>query len=185
MKLTETGFKDLYLLEPRVFEDSRGFFMESFNANVLRDLGLDYKFIQDNQSYSKQGVLRGLHYQNPPYAQTKLVRVLSGTILDVVVDLRKDQPTFGKHYSVELSAESKLQLYVPKGFAHGFSVLSDKAVVLYKCDAFYNKESDAGIRFDDPSLAIDWKIPPDQMIVSAKDRELPFLEKAKNSFKYS
>jgi len=134
MKLTETGFKDLYLLEPRAFEDSRGFFMESFNATVLRDLGLDFNFIQDNQSFSKEGVVRGLHYQNSPHAQTKLVRSLSGTILDVVVDLRREQPTFGKHYSVELSAENRLQLYVPKGFAHGFSVLSKSAVILYKCD---------------------------------------------------
>ena len=182
MKLTETGFKDLYLLEPRVFEDSRGFFMESFNANVLRDLGLDYKFIQDNQSYSKQGVLRGLHYQNPPYAQTKLVRVLSGTILDVVVDLRKDQPTFGKHYSVELSAESKLQLYVPKGFAHGFSVLSNSAEILYKCDNGYHPTSEGGLLYNDPVLKIDWGLPEDKISLSDKDKVNPILANANNKF---
>ena len=182
MKLTETGFKDLYLLEPRVFEDSRGFFMESFNANVLRDLGLDYKFIQDNQSYSKQGVLRGLHYQNPPYAQTKLVRVLSGTILDVVVDLRKDQPTFGKHYSVELSAESKLQLYVPKGFAHGFSVLSNSAEILYKCDNGYHPTSEGGLLYNDPVLKIDWGLPEDKISLSDKDKVNPVLANANYKF---
>jgi dTDP-4-dehydrorhamnose 3,5-epimerase len=182
MKLTETGFKDLYLLEPRFFEDSRGFFMESFNANVLKGLGLDYAFIQDNQSYSKQGVLRGLHYQNPPYAQTKLVRVLSGTILDVVVDLRRDQPTFGKHYSVELSAKSKLQLYVPKGFAHGFSVLSNSAEILYKCDNGYHPTSEGGLLYNDPALKIDWGLPEDKILHSDKDKVNPTLANANNKF---
>lgn len=182
MKLTETGFKDLYLLEPRVFEDSRGFFMESFNTNVLRDLGLDYAFVQDNQSYSKQGVLRGLHYQNPPYAQTKLVRVLSGTILDVVVDLRRDQPTFGKYYSVELSAKSKLQLYVPKGFAHGFSVLSNSAEILYKCDNGYHPTSEGGLLYNDPALKIDWGLPEDKIVLSDKDKVNPILANANYKF---
>ena len=182
MKLTETGFKDLYLLEPRVFEDSRGFFMESFNSNVLRDLGLDYTFIQDNQSYSKQGVLRGLHYQNPPFAQTKLVRVLSGVILDVVVDLRRDQPTFGKHYSIELTAKSRQQLYVPKGFAHGFSVLSSVAEILYKCDNFYHPECEGGVLFNDPALMIDWGVPEDKISLSDKDKINPVLSEANIKF---
>jgi dTDP-4-dehydrorhamnose 3,5-epimerase len=178
MKVTETGFKDLYLLEPRVFEDSRGFFMESFNAHVLKDLGLDFNFIQDNQSYSKYGVLRGLHYQNPPYAQTKLVRVLSGTILDVVVDLRRDQPTFGKHFSVQLSAESKQQIYVPKGFAHGFSVLSQDAEILYKSDKGYNPASEGGVLYNDPALMIDWGLPEDKISLSDKDKINPVLASA-------
>lgn len=175
----------LQVIEPRLFEDNRGYFFESYNQARFRDLGIDLCFVQDNQSLSSYGVIRGLHYQLAPHAQTKLVRVLQGSILDVAVDIRKGSPYYGKVFTIELSADNKKQLLIPIGFAHGFSVLSDKAVVLYKCDAFYNKESDAGIRYDDPSLAIDWKIPPDQMIVSAKDRELPFLEKAKNSFKYS
>ena len=182
MKLTETGFKDLYLLEPRVFEDRRGFFMESFNANVLRDLGLDYAFIQDNQSYSKQGVLRGLHYQNPPFAQTKVVRVLSGTILDVVVDLRRDQPTFGKHFSIKLTAESKQQLYVPKGFAHGFSVLSRDAEILYKCDNSYHPECEGGLLYNDPTLMIDWGVPADKISLSDKDKVNPVLSEANIKF---
>ena len=182
MKVTETGFKDLYLLEPRVFEDSRGFFMESFNAKVFEDLGLDFNFIQDNQSYSKYGVLRGLHYQNPPYAQTKLVRVLSGTILDVVVDLRRDQPTFGKHFSVELSAESKQQIYVPKGFAHGFSVLSKYADILYKSDNGYHPASEGGVLYNDPALMIDWGVPEDKISLSDKDKINPVLASANFKF---
>jgi dTDP-4-dehydrorhamnose 3,5-epimerase len=182
MKVTETGFKDLYLLKPRVFEDSRGFFMESFNAKAMEDLGLDFNFIQDNQSYSKYGVLRGLHYQNPPHAQTKLVRVLSGTILDVVVDLRRDQPTFGKHFSVELSAESKQQIYVPKGFAHGFSVLSKYAEILYKSDNGYHPASEGGILYNDPALMIDWGVPEDKISLSDKDKINPVLASANFKF---
>ena len=178
MKLTETGFNGLVVLEPKVFGDARGFFMESFNARILEQLGLEANFVQDNQSFSTAGVLRGLHYQNVPYAQTKLVRVLAGSVLDVVVDLRREEPTFGKWFSVELSSENKKQLYVPKGFAHGFVVLSDTAEILYKCDNYYNKESEGGLYFDDPALAIDWTIPKDKVTLSDKDKINPILAKA-------
>jgi dTDP-4-dehydrorhamnose 3,5-epimerase len=140
--------------------------------------------VQDNQSSSVYGVIRGLHYQLPPFAQSKLVRVLRGKILDVVVDIRKDSPTYGKVYSQILSSKNKKQLYVPHGCAHGFSVLSKKAELLYKCDSFYNKESEGGIRFDDPELGIDWKIPSGEEIVSDKDKELPLFKDSKNSFVY-
>ncbi|MGZ8539710.1 MAG: dTDP-4-dehydrorhamnose 3,5-epimerase, partial [Chitinophagaceae bacterium] len=159
MPFIPTKIPGLRVFEPKVFADSRGYFFESYNANIFRQEGIDIVFVQDNQSSSAYGVIRGLHYQLNPNAQTKLVRVLSGSILDVAVDMRKGSPTFGKSFTVELSAENKKQLFVPKGFAHGFSVLSEKAEVLYKCDGFYNKESEGGIRFDDPSLNIDWKIP--------------------------
>ncbi|MBA4056402.1 MAG: dTDP-4-dehydrorhamnose 3,5-epimerase [Marivirga sp.] len=178
MKLIETGFTGLYILEPIVFEDARGYFMESFNVRTLINAGLEANFIQDNQSFSVEGVLRGLHYQNVPYAQTKLVRVLSGSILDVVVDLRKDEPTFGKNYTVELSSENKRQLYVPKGFAHGFSVLSGSAEILYKCDNYYNREAEGGLLYNDPVLGIDWGIPENKIILSDKDAKNPTLAKA-------
>ena len=182
MKLIATGFEDLYLLEPQVFGDERGFFMESFNAKVFKDLGLDFNFIQDNQSLSKEGVVRGLHFQNWPHAQTKLVRVLSGAILDVVVDLRRDQPTFGKHFSVELSAEKKQQIYVPKGFAHGFSVLSESAEILYKCDVGYHPGSQGGVLYNDPSLGIDWRVPESKILLSEKDKVNPVLAEANLKF---
>lgn len=182
MKLSETGFKGLVVLEPRVFGDARGYFMESFNARTLGDLGMDAKFVQDNQSFSSFGVVRGLHYQNAPHAQTKLIRVLSGRILDVVVDLRRSESTFGKWYSVELSSENKKQLYVPRGFAHGFSVLSDTAEILYKCDSYYNKESEGGLYYDDPTLGIDWGIPTEKVLLSEKDKLNPMLVSAVFSF---
>lgn len=178
MKQIETGFSGLYLLEPRVFTDNRGYFMESFNSKILTGLGLDANFVQDNQSLSKKGVLRGLHFQNAPFAQTKLVRVLSGSILDVVVDLRKGQPTFGKNFSIELSDENRLQLYVPAGFAHGFSVLSETAQILYKCDNYYHPEAEQGLLFNDPALGIDWGIAEHHMILSEKDRKNPTLAEA-------
>ncbi|MGC3945935.1 MAG: dTDP-4-dehydrorhamnose 3,5-epimerase [Chryseolinea sp.] len=182
MKLIETGFRGLAVLEPKVFGDARGYFMESYNARVIADLGLEANFVQDNQSFSTQGVVRGLHYQNAPHAQTKLVRVLHGKILDVVVDLRRAEPTFGKWFSVELSSENKRQLYVPKGFAHGFAVLSDTAEILYKCDAYYNKESEGGLYFNDPALKIDWQISPDAAVLSDKDRVNPMLTNAVYNF---
>jgi dTDP-4-dehydrorhamnose 3,5-epimerase len=182
MKLTETGFKGLYILEPAVFADNRGYFMESFNAKMLADLRLDVNFIQDNQSFSTEGVVRGLHYQNAPYAQTKLVRVLSGSIRDVVVDLRKDEPTFGKNFTMELSAENKKQLYIPKGFAHGFSVLSSAADVLYKCDNYYHRDSEGGLLYNDPALGIDWGIPSHKIILSDKDLVNPALAMANFRF---
>lgn len=182
MKVKETEFKGLYILEPVVYQDNRGYFMESFNTKILTDAGLAANFVQDNQSRSSGGVLRGLHYQNAPHSQTKLIRVLSGVILDVVVDIRKDQPTFGKHFSIELSAENKIQLYVPKGFAHGFSVLSDTAEILYKCDDFYHRGSEGGILYNDPALGIDWGLPADGIILSEKDAVNPVLAKATYSF---
>jgi dTDP-4-dehydrorhamnose 3,5-epimerase len=178
MKLIETGFKGLVLLEPKVFGDNRGYFMESYNAKMLKSLGLDAEFIQDNQSSSKYGVVRGLHYQNAPYAQTKLLRVLSGTILDVVVDLRRDQPTFGKPYAIEISAENKRQIYVPKGFAHGFSVLSEAAEILYKCDNYYHPEAEGGVLYNDPALSIDWGIKHELISLSEKDKKNPVLAEA-------
>ena len=145
-------------------------------------MGIDINFVQDNQSFSKRGTVRGLHYQNPPFEQIKLIRVLEGEVLDVVVDIRKNSLTYGKSFSIRLSAENKKQLLVPHGFAHGFSVISDTALILYKCDQFYNKSSEGGIKFDDPSLNIDWGIKLEDIIVSDKDQILPFLENCNNLF---
>ncbi len=182
MSFIKTEFPGLIIIEPTVFKDSRGYFFESYNGKDFIAEGIDIKFVQDNQSKSAYGVIRGLHYQLMPHAQTKLVRVLSGSILDVVVDIRKGSPTFGKTFSLELSAENNKQLLVPKGFAHGFSVLSETAEVLYKCDEFYHKESEAGILFNDAALNIDWKIPADKAIVSDKDQAHPSLANCKNNF---
>ena len=173
MNIEQTFIKDLVVLSPAVFEDERGYFFEAYNKNKFADLGIHVDFVQDNQSFSKKGTLRGLHYQNPPFAQTKLVRVLQGEIMDVAVDLRKDSPTYGKHFALILSAENKKQLFVPQGFAHGFSVLSETAVVLYKCDQYYNKASEGGIRYDDATLDIDWGMDLKLALVSEKDAVLP------------
>ena len=173
MEVRETGIEGLYVLEPRVFKDSRGYFFESYHRDLLKDLGWDFEFVQDNQSRSAYGVIRGLHYQKEPHAQTKLVRVIEGSIFYVAVDLRKDSPTYAQWFGVELSAENHLQLLIPKGFAHGFSVLTDNATLYYKCDNYYHPESESGIRFDDPQLAIDWKIDPGRRIISEKDKALP------------
>ena len=176
MTAIETKLKGCFIIEPKVLEDQRGYFFESFNQNKFNDLiGKNIYFVQDNESFSSKGVLRGLHFQTGEYAQAKLVRVVKGTVLDVVVDIRKDSPTFSKHFSIELSEENKTQLFVPRGFAHGFIVLSDTAIFSYKCDNFYNKSSEQGLRFDDPSLEIDWKLPPNEFIVSEKDLALPTL----------
>ena len=185
MSFTNTDLPGLLVFEPKVHEDSRGYFFESYNEKIFQQQGIDLRFVQDNQSSSSYGVVRGLHYQLNPHAQVKLVRVLSGAILDVAVDIRKDSPSYGKAFSVELSAENKKQLFIPGGFAHGFSVLSERAEVLYKCDRFYNKESEAGIRFNDPSLNIDWKIPTIRLIASEKDYQLPFLADCKNNFVFN
>src|SRR3982750_62075 len=182
MKFIETGFAQLLLFEPKVFGDSRGYFFESYNEKTFAENGIKIKFIQDNQSKSSYGVIRGLHFQKNPHAQTKLVRVLSGSILDVVVDLRKNADTYGKCYAVELSAENKRQLLVPKGFAHGFSVLSETAEVLYKCDAFYHKQSEGGLSYNDPKLSIDWRIPADKAIVSEKDLVHPGIDNCVSNF---
>ena len=182
MKVTATEFKDLLVLEPKLFGDSRGYFMESYNHKTFLNAGLEYNFVQDNQSSSKRGVLRGLHFQNAPYAQTKLVRALSGTILDVVVDLRKEEATFGKYFSIELSGENKKQLFVPKGFAHGFIVLSEQAEVFYKCDEYYNQQADGGIIYSDPQVNINWNIEAKEFILSEKDKLHPTIAEAKFNF---
>ena len=169
MKVTPTAFRDLVIIEPAVFSDDRGHFFESYNQQAFQKVGLDYAFVQDNQSFSTRGVLRGLHFQAPPFAQTKLVRALSGIIQDVVVDLRKSETTFGKYFSIELSAENHKQLLVPKGFAHGFLVLSDFAQVLYKTDAFYQPGAEQGIRYNDPALGINW-MGNGKYIVSPRDQ---------------
>jgi dTDP-4-dehydrorhamnose 3,5-epimerase len=181
MKLIETGIKDLYIIEPTIYEDKRGYFYESYNKRLFEENSLNYDFVQDNQSKSSYGVIRGLHYQLKPYAQAKLVRVLRGRVLDVVVDLRKDSDTFGKTFSVELSEDNHRQFLIPRGFAHGFSVLSNEAVFFYKCDNYYNKDAERGIIYNDVKLSIDWKIPEDKVIVSPKDlKNLPFDEAEKN-----
>lgn len=176
MKLIKTPIQDLFVVEPRVFEDARGYFFESYSQLHFQNSGITYEFVQDNQSKSNFGVIRGLHYQKAPHAQTKLVRAIQGKILDVAVDLRKGSPTFGKWFGVELSDANKKQLLVPQGFAHGFSVLSETAVVMYKCDDFYHPECEGGIIYNDPDLNIDWGIPADKAIVSEKDLILPKLK---------
>lgn len=173
MTIEKTTIQDLVIIQPTVFKDSRGYFFEAYNQGKFHKNGINYQFIQDNQSFSKRGVIRGLHLQINPFAQAKLVRVLEGEILDVAVDLRKNSATYGQHVSVILSAANKKQLIVPHGFAHGFSVLSETASVMYKVDQLYHKESERGIRFDDPTLAIDWQLRPDEIIVSDKDLVLP------------
>ena len=182
MQIDKTPFKDLMVLTPKIFADSRGYFFESHNNKTLEVAGLRYDWVQDNQSHSTYGVIRGLHFQKNPTAQTKLVRVLQGEILDVVVDLRRSEPTFGQVFSILLSADNKQQLLVPKGFAHGFSVLSETADVLYKCDTLYNKESESGICYNDAELAIDWKVPVDQVIVSEKDLVLSSFKDYDSNF---
>ena len=184
MAFTTTVFPGLIVFEPAVFPDDRGFFFESYNENVFQKFGLRFNFIQDNQSHSIYGVTRGLHYQLNPHAQTKLIRVLEGKVLDSVVDIRKGSPTYGKSFSIELSSENKKQLLVPKGFAHGFCVLSETADVLYKCDCFYHKESEAGIIYNDPALNIDWKVPPAKIMISDKDLDLPPLSDCINNFEF-
>ena len=169
MPFSKTTIPGLLIYEPTVFEDSRGYFFESYNEQVFLNEGIDIKFVQDNQAQSSYGVIRGLHFQLAPYAQTKLIRVLSGSILDVAVDVRLESPTYGQVYTFELSAENKKQLLVPKGFAHGYSVLSETAEVMYKCDAFYNKQSEGGLLYNDPKLKIDWQIIAGKEIVAEKD----------------
>jgi dTDP-4-dehydrorhamnose 3,5-epimerase len=182
IKLTETGFDGLRVIETQRFGDSRGYFSETYNSRDLRQLGIDVQFVQDNQSRSSRGVIRGLHYQNAPHAQTKLVRVLSGAILDVVVDLRKGSKTFGKTFQLEMSSDNNYQILVPKGFGHGFIVLSDVAELLYKTDEYHHTESEGGILFNDPALKIDWRIPEKEMILSEKDKKHPLLKDANFKF---
>lgn len=176
MPFTQTFIKDLVVFEPSVFEDERGYFFESYNQQLFEKNGIAANFVQDNQSKSGFGVLRGIHFQKPPFAQAKLVRVLSGKVLDVAVDLRPQSNTFGKYFSIELSSENKKQLFIPRGFGHGFVVLSPTAEFYYKCDDFYSKESESGIIFNDPDLKIDWGIETSQLIISEKDHNLKALK---------
>jgi dTDP-4-dehydrorhamnose 3,5-epimerase len=179
MTVTETHLQGCFIIEPKVFEDQRGYFFETFNQNRFNELiGDEVNFVQDNESASTKGVLRGLHYQTGTHAQAKLVRVIEGVVLDVVVDLRKDSKTYGEQFSIELSASNKKQLFVPRGFAHGFIVLSDTATFSYKCDNYYNKASEGGIIYNDKYLNIDWQLPESQFIISEKDLVLPTFEKA-------
>jgi dTDP-4-dehydrorhamnose 3,5-epimerase len=183
MSFIKTEFPGLLIYEPRVYEDDRGFFFESYNENVFaKEGGIRDHFVQDNQACSAYGVVRGLHYQLNPHAQSKLVRALEGTILDVVLDLRKGSPKYGEVFSIELSGENKRQLYIPKGFAHGYSVLTDTAEVIYKCDAFYNKESEGGILPYDPALNIDWKVPAHKAVLSGKDQRYPGFADCMHNF---
>jgi dTDP-4-dehydrorhamnose 3,5-epimerase len=182
MPFIKTGFPDLLIFEPVVFEDSRGYFFESYNEKVFSSEGAEIKFVQDNQARSTYGVIRGLHFQLAPHAQTKLIRTLSGSILDVAVDIRQGSPTYGKAYTIVLTAENKKQLLVPKGFAHGYSVLSETAEVLYKCDAFYHKQSEGGLLYNDSKLAIDWQIPGGMAIVAGKDLVHPGIDNCTSNF---
>jgi dTDP-4-dehydrorhamnose 3,5-epimerase len=182
MPFIKTDFPDLLVFEPAIYGDDRGYFFESYNEKLFHNNGATMHFVQDNQARSVYGVVRGLHFQKSPHAQTKLIRAFEGSILDVVADLRKGSPTYGKAYSIELSATNKRQLLVPRGFAHGYSVLTEEAEVMYKCDAFYNKEQEGGLMYNDASLQIDWKIPADKMILSAKDLILPSFENCTHNF---
>ncbi|MDX2503435.1 MAG: dTDP-4-dehydrorhamnose 3,5-epimerase [Gammaproteobacteria bacterium] len=185
MKFTKTTIPDVILIEPQVFGDERGYFVETFRSDLFeQETGIKTTFIQDNESRSSHGVLRGLHYQLPPYAQSKLVRVIEGKVLDVVVDIRKNSPTFGQHASAELSAENKHQLFVPRGFAHGFVVLSETAIFSYKVDNYYSPECDRGIRFNDPELNIDWMIGQQQLQLSEKDKVQPLFKDVTDLFEY-
>jgi dTDP-4-dehydrorhamnose 3,5-epimerase len=170
------------VIKPRVFADSRGYFFESYSVKVFKDLGIDADFVQDNQSLSQKGTVRGLHFQANPYAQGKLVRVVQGAVLDVIVDIRKGSPTYGKHYAVELTAENKTMFWVPPGFAHGFSTLADQTIFLYKCTNLYNKASEGGLHWNDPELNIDWRV--EESIVSDKDQLLPTLQHFDSPFTY-
>lgn len=182
MDIAATNFSGLMLITPRVIEDSRGYFFESFNLTQFEAAGINTSWVQDNQSKSSYGVIRGLHFQLAPFAQSKLVRVLSGSILDVALDIRRGSPTFGQHYAVELSENNKKQLLIPHGFAHGFSVLSETAIVMYKCDNLYRPDAERGIIFNDPELNIAWRIPAEKAIISAKDKVYPSFAHAEMNF---
>lgn len=184
MPFQQTPLPGLIVFEPKVFEDDRGYFFEAYSQRVFEQAGVNHQFVQDNQSHSKYGVVRGLHYQMNPHGQTKLIRVLDGAIMDAVVDIRTGSPTYGHTFTIELSSQNKKQLLVPVGFAHGFAVLSKTATVLYKCDAFYNKESEGGILYNDPALKIDWGIPEGDAVLLEKDLTLPSFAECQNNFIY-
>lgn len=182
MNFIKTAIEGVYIIEPRIFTDDRGYFFESYSKAAFEAAGLHYDFVQDNQSKSVYGTVRGLHFQKGEHAQAKLVRVLEGTVLDVAVDLRRTSHTYGQYVAVELSAENNRQLLIPRGFAHGFSVLSETAVFAYKCDNLYCRESEGGIRFDDPTLAIDWRIDPAKALTSDKDKLHPYFSEFESCF---
>ena len=185
MKFTRTAIEDVVIIEPKVHGDHRGYFVETYRKDKLEEfLGYSIDFCQDNESKSKKGVLRGLHYQLPPYAQTKLVRVIKGKVLDVAVDIRKGSPTFGEYVAVELSEENKKQLLVPRGFAHGFVVLEDDTIFAYKVDSYYSPECDRGIAYNDPDIAIDWQLPQEELLLSEKDTKQPRLNETSDLFEY-
>jgi len=185
MQLLKQAISDVILIKPEVFDDKRGYFFESFRQDKIENiLGCSVNFVQDNESKSSRGVLRGLHFQIPPYAQSKLVRVIKGEILDVAVDIRRGSPTYGQHVTVLLNEENKYQLFVPKGFAHGFVVLSEEAIVTYKVDNYYAPDHDRGVLFDDPNFAIDWQLPKGQLKLSEKDQQQPKLAELSAYFDY-
>lgn len=184
MNIIKTTIEGVVIIEPRIFKDSRGYFFESFNHHQFETNICKTVFVQDNESKSSYGVLRGLHFQKPPYAQSKLVRVIKGKVLDVAVDIRQGSPTYGKHISVELSEDNHLQFFIPRGFAHGFIVLSQEVIFQYKCDNFYNTESEGAIAWNDPELAIDWKVPAEDIILSEKDKKHSLLKDNVELFSY-
>lgn len=184
MKIEEPDISGLKIIHPKVFEDDRGYFFESYNKDIYNNSGLNQNWIQDNQSKSGFGVIRGLHYQLNPFSQAKLVRVLQGSIFDVALDIRKESPTFGQWFGLEINEENKIQFLIPEGFAHGFSVLSKETVVLYKCNQFYKPEAERGISYKDPLLNIDWQIPNEEILVSGKDLELPNILEAEMNFTF-
>lgn len=185
MEIIKTAIEGVLIIEPRIFTDARGYFFESFSAREFEEKVGKIAFCQDNESKSSYGVLRGLHFQKPPYAQSKLVRCVKGAVLDVAVDIRKGSPTYGQHVAVELTEENHRQFFIPRGFAHGFSVLSDEVVFQYKCDNFYAPQSEGALAWDDPDLGIDWKIPADKVILSAKDACHPRLKDFDSPFSMS
>lgn len=185
MEIIKTGIEGLLILEPRIFKDARGYFFESFSQREFEEKVGPVHFVQDNESMSSYGVMRGLHFQRPPYTQSKLVRCVSGAVLDVAVDIRQGSPTYGQHVAVELSAENHRQFFIPKGFAHGFAVLSETAIFQYKCDEFYHPEADDGISILDKSLGIDWRIPMDKAILSDKDTRHGMLADFQSPFTYT
>ncbi|MDR1859663.1 MAG: dTDP-4-dehydrorhamnose 3,5-epimerase [Bacteroidales bacterium] len=182
MNIQKTPIDGLLILTPRVFGDARGYFLESYNAERYREAGITADFVQDNESRSTRGVVRGLHFQLPPHAQAKLVRVIEGVVFDVAVDLRRTSPTYGQWFGIELSGDNKKQFFIPRGFAHGFSVLSDTALFAYKCDNFYHPESESGIIYNDPAVGIDWRIPPCEALISDKDLTLKTFNEAVFNF---
>mgnify|MGYP000475143850 FL=1 len=182
MEIIKTNIEGVVIIEPRIFKDDRGYFFESFSQREFEEKVCKTTFVQDNESKSSYGVLRGLHFQKPPFAQSKLVRVIKGAVLDVVVDIRKGSPTFGQYVSVELTGENHRQFFIPRGFAHGFSVLSEEVIFQYKCDNFYSPQSEGAIAWNDPDLNIDWRIPAEKVVLSEKDSKHPRLKDWQNVF---